>query len=69
MATKFVARCPECGSTDLRHARRRLLDAIPFVFIMTPLRCRKCLRRFFNWRWERLESDDPVEIDSPSTSG
>jgi hypothetical protein len=52
---KFQVKFPECGSTDLRRSQFRVFDIIPFVLFMVPLRCRKCRRRFFNWRWEKVE--------------
>lgn len=63
MTAKFVIRCPECKSTDIRHSEFRMLDAIPFVLLMVPLRCRKCRRRFFNWRWEKVEGEEQEGID------
>lgn len=52
---KFQVRCPECNSTELRQSQFRVFDIIPLVLLMVPLRCRKCRKRFFNWRWEKIE--------------
>ena len=41
-------RCPKCKSTDVRYSRERtLLDVIPRLFAMRPVRCRFCRKRFF----------------------
>ena len=44
--------------TDLRKAHTRAMDLIPLAFLLIPVRCRKCRNRFFNWRWEKIESED-----------
>jgi len=41
------------------------MDLIPLAFLMIPVRCRKCRKRFFNWRWGKIESEDEEEADGP----
>jgi predicted Zn-ribbon and HTH transcriptional regulator len=65
MAATFAVRCPECKSTDVRPAHGRATDLIPLAFLMIPVRCRKCRKRFFNWRWGKIESEDEEEADGP----
>jgi len=58
MTYKRRVHCPECSSPDLRRSQIRILDLIRLALFMTPVRCRKCRKRFFSWRWEKLVSGD-----------
>ena len=40
-------RCPKCKSENIRHARLRLFD-LPKLFVLnSPVRCRKCRKRWY----------------------
>ena len=49
--------CPKCGWRDTRPSLRRgVLDVAAGLLLLQPIRCRKCLHRFFRFRtyWARF---------------
>jgi transposase-like protein len=59
-SSKRTAKCPKCGSSDIRRSKSDGFYAVlQRVFGRWPFRCRSCRMRFYR------SSEPPLDMDHP----